>query len=715
VNDALSAVDLGGRADLFEKVVAGEVTSQESAKEIKAKETKSSAAILEAVAQSEKNADSADEEGVNAAATATTAGADAAGVADRPTHDSWLPPEQIVKLLLHCSSTGKAPDGFRLYPVGAAIGQPDAGTVIFQQVSENSKIWRCHDEHAWNSSDGAVEGSQLKVQGEQLLRARQIEHRKDRSFRRRVYCLLQGTNVRMVHYIHTDGARQPISSSGGLKRSVEATTSVSSVRTVSERDMDMCSATKRIRTNDVGAGAGLGLDTGKRKRETESTKGPDDEVNSGNLDDNDQQQATQPVQQPPKYTQSENHLHPSMWGGTPPSAGTPPPACTPPPPVEQLVLVLVPSWIPQAMQELVAGTFKRDSERTWRWAAALLIESTVVFEARPMLMRGRVGVFREAGCSSRQGTTGTRDRWMNSGGKNGSSTWQALPFPSARRIRCHYGEVLRTKDDDDDDDDDDNGLALCRYHMYTIVNDPLDRRLFVALAPAVPDVVTSTEVLGDEGDQATAFQSSSDPLNFQAHEQITTVVDDESPAAKEPADNDNEILRDHEGRQLPSIMREQPEDDMTADAQLSLWCHCRAKPIGDLSVEKVAALVVAHPGMVRCDFVRFYGGTDQSEYALHPYGVIQTQWELFRALRESTRKQQQQQQQPQPQQQQQPQPQQQPPQQQQQQQQQQQKLQQTTVAPTGASGAEASEAAAVEPEITVVDSSKYTESGHSSL
>jgi transcription initiation factor TFIID subunit TAF12 len=53
--------------------------------------------------------------------------------------------------------------------------------------------------------------------------------------------------------------------------------------------------------------------------------------------------------------------------------------------------------------------------------------------------------------------------------------------------------------------------------------------------------------------------------------------------------------------------------------------------------------------------------------------------------------------------------------QQQQQQQQQQKLQQTTVAPTGASGAEASEAAAVEPEITVVDSSKYTESGHSSL
>jgi hypothetical protein len=54
VNDALSAVNLGGRADLFEKVVAGEVTSQESAKQVKTKDPKSSAAILKAIAQSDK-------------------------------------------------------------------------------------------------------------------------------------------------------------------------------------------------------------------------------------------------------------------------------------------------------------------------------------------------------------------------------------------------------------------------------------------------------------------------------------------------------------------------------------------------------------------------------------------------------------------------------------------------------------------------------------
>ncbi len=55
VNDALSAVNLGGRADLFEKVVAGEVTSQESAKQVKTKDPQSSAAIREAIAQSDKD------------------------------------------------------------------------------------------------------------------------------------------------------------------------------------------------------------------------------------------------------------------------------------------------------------------------------------------------------------------------------------------------------------------------------------------------------------------------------------------------------------------------------------------------------------------------------------------------------------------------------------------------------------------------------------
>ena len=54
VNDALSVVNLGGRADLFEKVVSGEVTSQESAKQVKTKDPKSCATILEAIAQSEK-------------------------------------------------------------------------------------------------------------------------------------------------------------------------------------------------------------------------------------------------------------------------------------------------------------------------------------------------------------------------------------------------------------------------------------------------------------------------------------------------------------------------------------------------------------------------------------------------------------------------------------------------------------------------------------
>ena len=45
----------------------------------------------------------------------------------------------------------------------------------------------------------------------------------------------------------------------------------------------------------------------------------------------------------------------------------------------------------------------------------------------------------------------------------------------------------------------------------------------------------------------------------------------------------------------------------------------------------MAALVLEHRGIGRSAFVRFYGGTDQNPYAVHPYEVIQQQWDLFRA------------------------------------------------------------------------------------
>ena len=55
VNNALSAVDLGGRVDLFEKVSSGEVTDQASAIEVKTKDNKSgiSAKVQKAVENSE--------------------------------------------------------------------------------------------------------------------------------------------------------------------------------------------------------------------------------------------------------------------------------------------------------------------------------------------------------------------------------------------------------------------------------------------------------------------------------------------------------------------------------------------------------------------------------------------------------------------------------------------------------------------------------------
>jgi hypothetical protein len=150
--------------------------------------------------------------------------------------DEWLPPDQIVKLLQHCINTGKAPDGFSLYSTGVAVGKPDAGTVIFQQ-QPLSETWRgCGrwDVHEWKRSGGVARGHQVRLQGKQLLRAQHIRHHADKSFRRSVYYLLDDATVRMVHYIHTDGARQPISSSSGLKRAVAAIGSVSSGQTSSE-------------------------------------------------------------------------------------------------------------------------------------------------------------------------------------------------------------------------------------------------------------------------------------------------------------------------------------------------------------------------------------------------------------------------------------------------------------------------------------------------
>jgi hypothetical protein len=80
-------------------------------------------------------------------------------------------------------------------------------------------------------------------------------------------------------------------------------------------------------------------------------------------------------------------------------------------------------------------------------------------------------------------------------------------------------------------------------------------------------------------------------------------------------------------QRLPAVTETTEE---LADGQRQLreqWATYHA----DLSAEKTAALVLKHPGIGRDAFVRFYGGTDQNPYAVHPYEVIQQQWDLFRA------------------------------------------------------------------------------------
>jgi hypothetical protein len=98
----------------------------------------------------------------------------------------------------------------------------------------------------------------------------------------------------------------------------------------------------------------------------------------------------------------------------------------------------------------------------------LLMDDEYDFGCRPLRLSSCSGVFREDGRSkNRQGaaTKGKRDRWLNSGGKQGSSIW---PTPKgSARVRCQYGKVDRS------DRPDTEGVGqpdTCRYHMYTLVD-----------------------------------------------------------------------------------------------------------------------------------------------------------------------------------------------------------------------------------------------------
>jgi hypothetical protein len=257
--------------------------------------------------------------------------------------------------------------------------------------------------------------------------------------------------------------------------------------------------------------------------------------------------------------------NPSAWGGAPPppaaaaaAEGAPPAAAKADDEASRSDLpvpVGAPGWIQQAMQELVAGaSVKHDRERSWQWAEALLMEPESKFEARPLVLRD-LGVFRESGRSSRRNgaaTKGKRDRWMNSGGKKGSSVW---PSAEDARIRCQYGKILRAKEDDD-------GSPPLRYHMFTIVDDPLDRRLFVVLAPTVSVRSTTTKVVlcdhDEEGDQPPI--RSTNPAYLQVHALVSALetqaatVGDGSSAVAEVAELDRDQVWE-----LLSILMDQPE------------------------------------------------------------------------------------------------------------------------------------------------------------
>ena len=132
--------------------------------------------------------------------------------------DNWLPPEQVEKLLRKCTSTGKAPKGYRLYSADTTLDLPGAGTVFFQQYRGFGGSRP--DDHEWKHSDtnrtmdGAIGTTQVTVRGKQLVKGRQVSHHIDGNFQRRVYTLLNNVTVRLVQYIHTEGVHQPIGPSG---------------------------------------------------------------------------------------------------------------------------------------------------------------------------------------------------------------------------------------------------------------------------------------------------------------------------------------------------------------------------------------------------------------------------------------------------------------------------------------------------------------------
>ena len=133
--------------------------------------------------------------------------------------DKWLPPEQVEKLLRKCTSTGKAPKGFRLYSADTTLDLPGAGTVFFQEY--HGVATKCPDEHEWKHSeatnrisDAAISDKLLTVRGKQVVKGRHVRHHIDKNFQRRVYTLLDDVAVRLVQYIHTEGAHQPIGPSG---------------------------------------------------------------------------------------------------------------------------------------------------------------------------------------------------------------------------------------------------------------------------------------------------------------------------------------------------------------------------------------------------------------------------------------------------------------------------------------------------------------------
>ena len=130
--------------------------------------------------------------------------------------DKWLPPEQVEKLLRKCTSTGKAPKGYRLYSADTNSDLPGAGTVFFQEYHGVATTKR-PDEHGWKHSettnriaDGPINDKSLTVRGKQVVKGRHVRHHIDENFQRRVYTLLDDVAVRLVQYIHTEGAHQPL-------------------------------------------------------------------------------------------------------------------------------------------------------------------------------------------------------------------------------------------------------------------------------------------------------------------------------------------------------------------------------------------------------------------------------------------------------------------------------------------------------------------------